>query len=59
MKGRHCGGIMREECTFWSYGRVNEPLKVSGHEFKIRAVSMIVYISLATLSCINVSAVLV
>lgn len=53
VKGRDRGGIMREEYTVWSYGRVNKPLKVSGHEFKIRAVSMVAYISLAALSCIN------
>lgn len=57
MKGRDCGGIMREECTVRSYGRVNKPLKVSGHEFKIRAISMVVYISLATLRCINAGCV--
>lgn len=31
-------------------GRVNKPLKVHGHEFKISAFSMVVYIFLATLS---------
>lgn len=49
-KGRDCGGMRREECTVWSYGSVNMPFKASGHEFKVRAVSVVVYASPFTLS---------
>lgn len=49
--------MKREECIVWSYGSRNDPLKVNGHESKIRAVSMVVCISLAPRSCMDASCV--
>lgn len=54
-KRRDYGGIKREECTVWSYGNMNIPFKAGGHEFKIRAVSKVVYISPVTLRGMNAS----
>ena len=56
-KGRDCEGVKREECTLWSHGSVNMPFKFSGHEFKIRAVNMVVYASPVPLSCMKAGSV--